>query len=217
MGVEGKQSFSASKIVLVRHLATANNLSKVIMGRSIDVDITQGEQVEIFEGKIKAIVAKSVVDSNNSDIFSSPLNRCLSTALIIKNVVQKNEPIVILDDLVETDMGVFEGQTGVQLRKKYPDLLDQWMYNPQNFQFPGGESYTQLSVRVRKVVHDLMGRELSDFTFICTHVDWIKMFLLEIQGRQFNERRSFDIPNGNIALLTKNNQQFEIISPNWNI
>lgn len=205
------------KVILTRHLATINNRDRVIMGRSIDVDIVKDKQVEDFGDKIKTLVDKYKITDTNSNVLSSPLKRCISTSNIIRSILKKSDPVNILEDLIETNMGRFEGQTGTQLRIGNPILLDQWMYDPQNFQFPDGESYTQVLERVNRVMKFLTESEPKQFLFVCTHVDIIKMLLLKIQGKQFNDRRGIEVPNGNIALLSINHthKNLEIIDTNW--
>src|SRR5258708_7759488 len=184
-----EQNSVEDKIILVRHLATANNRSGVIMGRSIDPDIIQDQQVAIFEDKLRTL-AKELRLTTDASIISSPMKRCLSTAIIIQNITQSSQPITIWDELTETDMGLFEGKNSSQLRELYPNQLDQWMFDPQNLQFIEGESYGQVSNRVDQIINNLLGKKLSKIVFICTHVDLIKMFILKMQSRPFNERRS---------------------------
>lgn len=210
MGVE-------RKIILTRHLATPNNRNQVIMGRSLDVDIVHDEQVEKFERKLEALIKNFGITADQSAILTSPLKRCVTTATLIQHALKSNAvPFTKLDELSETDMGSFEGQTGAELRASYPDLLDQWMHTPEHFQFPGGESYDDVSARVDSVMQRLLGMD-TPFVFVCTHVDLAKMFLLKVQGKGFNERRGIDFSNGTLAILSvePGGETFEIINADW--
>ena len=210
MGVE-------RKVILTRHLATPNNRNKVIMGRSFDVDIVQDEQVGEFEHKLEKLIKDLEIETNDVAIYTSPLKRCVTTASLIKDALKSDDvPFTKLDELIETDMGNFEGQTGAELREKYPDLLDQWMHSPEHFRFPGGESYDEVSTRIDSVMGRILHMD-TKFVFVCTHVDLAKMFLLKIQGRGFNERRSIDFSNGTLAVLSvkADSKGFEILSADW--
>lgn len=186
------------------------------MGRSINQDIIFDQQVQGFTDKLKALVKELGIKAENSEILTSPLKRCLSSSAIIQAVTGSNQPVRSLEDLTETDMGLFEGHNPQQLRALYPGELNRWMFDPEHFQFPQGESYQQLSLRVDRVVGLLLETARPEFLFICTHVDWIKMLILKIRSQGFNARRSINVPNGNISLLNLSpEKKLGIVSLNW--
>ncbi len=208
-----------NKVFLVRHLETENNRNGVLMGRSIDVDIVWDKQVEDFQKRIKSLVREYKIDKNNSIVATSPLKRCVSTAGIIRDFLgERSVALDVWEDLVETDMGDFEGKTRAFLRENASELLNKWGFSPADFKFPRGESYAHVSKRVDNIMSCLLEVN-SRFIFVCTHVDIIKMFILKVQGRSFDERRSFDIPNGNVSVLNAypRKKSFEIVSINFQL
>jgi broad specificity phosphatase PhoE len=203
-----------SKIILVRHLATPNNRNRIIMGRSIDASIVPDEQVQEFETKITALAQQYDIHGDHVTLLSSPLKRCLDTSNLIRDVLESSEPVTVIDELIETDMGQFEGHTGSDLKAEFPDLVEQWMHRPEGFRFPGGESYDEVAGRVDQVMKRLLEMDTENHIFVCTHVDLIKMVLLKLQGKGFNERRSIDVTNGSIVVLERDpaKQSLRIVS-----
>lgn len=191
------------KIFLVRHLVTEFNLSGQIMGGVVDMEVIGHlEEVESLGRKIKDLVSIGKIDTQDAMLFSSPLKRCLQTAAIVKEVLSSQDDVVIDARLKETDMGEFSGRKASELREQYGDLIDQWMYNPEEFRFPGGESYQEVRERANAFMSLVKGiLEQKKYVFIVSHVDVIKMIICDLLGKSFNTRREFSIPNGSVSVL----------------
>ncbi|HSX49258.1 MAG TPA: histidine phosphatase family protein [Candidatus Saccharimonadales bacterium] len=211
------------KLVLTRHLATQFNRDGKLMGRTIDLPIIKDLQVQIFTQNLDRLVKDYDINPQKTVIISSPLQRCKETAEIIKSTLEIPSPILIFDLITETDLGDFTGYKSSSLRNKFNGLVDQWMHNPSTFQFPNGESYEEVKTRVTKFLDSIQNvpniATISNI-FICTHVDFIKMLLLTIQNKSFDERRSFDIKNGSFSVITTgaNSDQsvkYKILSTNF--
>lgn len=190
------------KLVFIRHLATENNRNGVIMGRVIDAEIVRDQQVDDFVQRISSmhdILSES--EESGIAMFTSPLIRCKQTAELISQQFKYNKPqIMELPQLIETDMGEFSGKRGNELRGKYGEMVDDWMYNPSKFRFPDGESYEEVRQRVLSVLQRFKNLD-NRLVFAITHVDIIKMVILEALQSSFDNRRYFSIPNGSVSVL----------------
>lgn len=193
---------TSPKVILVRHLATEYNENGVYMGRVIDAGIKRDEDVlGAFRDRLKNI-AEKLDDVSDSIILSSPLKRCRETAEIVGGTLRIRGKVKVRADLIETDMGAFSQKNALQLRAEFGSLVDEWMYRPEAFRFPGGESYKEVRKRVRKVIRDLKKHlRVGHTVWVCTHVDIIKMILSEVLSFSFNQRRYIKIPNGSICIL----------------
>lgn len=92
------------KLYLIRNGLTAGNLAGKYIGHTDEHLCPAGER-DLRELAEKAFYPEAEV------IFSSPLKRCLETAEI---VYPDRQPIV-LNDLIECDLGAFEGKTADEL------------------------------------------------------------------------------------------------------
>jgi alpha-ribazole phosphatase len=79
-------------------------------------------------------------------IYSSPSCRAVESA----NLRAVNTPAAAVDDrLREIDFGAFEGLTYREISARYPEKHNEWMTQPTNVVFPGGESFATMPARVR--------------------------------------------------------------------
>ncbi|SDB06020.1 alpha-ribazole phosphatase [Pseudobutyrivibrio sp. YE44] len=127
------------RITLIRHGCCPGNDRKCYIGITDEPLSEKGE---------KSILLRAYPEADI--VFSSPLQRCVFTAKLI----YPNLTPVIIDDLRETDFGLFEG-------KNYQDLEGNPDY--QRFidcggtiPFPQGESRDEATVRAIKGFEELL-------------------------------------------------------------
>ena len=108
------------KIFFVRHGQTEANLNKVMAGHK-DVLLTE-------KGKEQAyITAENLKDYNIDLMFVSPLKRARETAEIINSVRENEIPLVIREELIEVDYGIYE-----DVKKTNFDYNGFWDYSDKN-------------------------------------------------------------------------------------
>lgn len=132
---------------------------KGILGRS-DVDTTLDE-VGIERA---TAVAKLLQTENLKIIASSTTNRCVTTAELIRQHQKENEAVKIwqMDELRPLDFGDWAGLSVEEVQQRWPGDYTQWQ-NEGDFSEHGGESFTDLSIRVRQAMGHVLqrGRVLS--------------------------------------------------------
>lgn len=74
-------------------------------------------------------------------VYASPLRRAIESARPLA------EPRLI-DDLRELDFGVLDGMAYHEAAARHPDIYRAWMERPTEVEFPGGESYSRMRLRV---------------------------------------------------------------------
>ena len=140
-------------------------------------------------------------DERPTAALSSPFNRALSTARLATEGLDLR---VRTDErLRERDFGAFDGMTGAGIREQYPDeakrrdLLGKFYYRP-----PGGESWTDVALRVRHVLVDLASMHAGRRVWVFTHQAVIMSFRLVLEG--LDEQRLLELdreePLGNCSL-----------------
>lgn len=149
-------------------------------------------------------------------VLSSPYARAATTARIVAASIDL-EPV--LDErLRERDLGVLDGLTGVGIREHLPEeaerraRLGKFYYRP-----PGGESWTDVALRVRHVVRDLGQSYAGRRVWVFTHQAVIMSFRLVLEG--LDERTLLDVdrnePLGNCSLTryrTAGSASLELVS-----
>ncbi len=185
-------------LFLVRHLATRFNRSGLIMGRSIDAGILEKEK-GYFLDRVERF--GELYEPKSPIYVSSPMRRCRQTAALL-NEKFGGKYLTIEERFIETDMGEFSGKKGINLRKEYGDLVDEWMYSPETFCFPQGECYSDMRRRVKEGLKVQLKNlpERSDLVLV-SHVDIIKVILSDVLGFSFDNRRYISIPTGSISVV----------------
>ena len=79
-------------------------------------------------------------------IFTSPRSRARESALLL--AAHQTCDCEEVGEFREIDFGDFEGLTYDEIAMRYPALYRQWMDAPTEVQFPNGESFAEMRVRV---------------------------------------------------------------------
>jgi probable phosphoglycerate mutase len=115
-------------------------------------------------------VAKRAAAMGAQAAFTSPLSRCVATAEPIGVPVKKEM------DLIECDFGAWEGMTFSEVRAQFPRELRQWLGSTAASP-PDGESFQQVSKRVRAAVARIRREHEGQTVAVVSHVSPIKLIL----------------------------------------
>jgi broad specificity phosphatase PhoE len=198
------------ELVLVRHGESVGNLADAEARRRgagrLDLDTRDPDTPLSRRGEHQAdVLARHVAGFDEQQrpqvVLSSPYARAAQTARIVADALDL-EPA--LDErLRERDLGVFDGLTGVGIREYHPDeaerrsRLGKFYYRP-----PGGESWTDVALRVRQVLIDVAALHADRRVWVFTHQAVIMSFRLVLEG--LDERRLLDVerdePLGNCSV-----------------
>ncbi len=130
-------------LLFARHGQTADNANGLILGRRDPPLSELGEQQAA--GLATQALARGVVA-----IWCSPLLRARQTAAVVGHVVGV-EPAV-LDDLIESARGEWEGIPQTVLAQSSPELFAAFEAGDPDFAFPGGESIRSQVQRTRRAL-----------------------------------------------------------------
>ena len=131
-------------LLLARHGQTADNANGLILGRRDPPLSELGEQQAA--GLATRARARGVVA-----VWCSPLLRARQTASIVGHVLGV-EPVV-LDDLIESARGEWEGVPQTVLTVREPERFTAFEAGDPDFAFPEGESIRSQILRTRHALH----------------------------------------------------------------
>ncbi len=121
--------------------------------------------------------AKRLASEPLSAIYASPRKRTLESAGIL--AVPHACGVRIDEDLREIDFGDFEGLAYDEIALRYPEIYRQWMQRPTEVQFPGGESFAAMRVRVTRAISALRERHAGQSIALATHGGVIRIALAQ--------------------------------------
>jgi probable phosphoglycerate mutase len=155
-----------TRLVLVRHGATEHSAAMRFSGRNdLPLDATGQEQA--------ARLAKRGFGPLDA-VVSSPLPRAVQTAEAI--AAPLGLPIEVVDDLVETDFGVWEGLTFAEAAEVDGALLREWQ-GRIDVAPPGGETFAAVGARVERGRDAVVAAHPDAAVLVVTHVTPIKWLL----------------------------------------
>ena len=170
------------KLILVRHGQTLWNREKRAQGVS-DIALSN-------RGRAQAdSLARSLRDERIDAIVSSPLKRALQTAEAINRF--HHLPIEPEEDLMELNMGDFEGIVFREMMKNHGDFLKRWAEDPASVVMPGGESLTELQERAWSAVERIIVKPGT--TLLAAHNFTIMTILCKIKELNLSHLRKVHV------------------------
>jgi broad specificity phosphatase PhoE len=137
------------EIILVRHGETEWNASEVFRGKAdIPLNDVGLEQARLLGAYLK--------DEKLEAVYSGPLSRAVKTAQAIAG--PQNLPVNIVSNLDDLDCGEWEGKPLKEVKKKYPEIYQDWVDTPEQVRIPGGESLADVRARALPFVQDAVAR-----------------------------------------------------------
>lgn len=169
------------RLVVVRHGATANNLAAQFTGQ-LDIPLSPlGEQ--------QALALASALDHERFDmLISSDLQRARSTLQPLAD--RLGLPVRLDPALREIGVGVWEGQSGVMVRARYPGAIERWE-SSETFAPEGGETVAAFRARIVDAL-ERCRLEFADGTVLwMTHGGVVGMLLCHVLGLDVGRRWQF--------------------------
>jgi ribonuclease H / adenosylcobalamin/alpha-ribazole phosphatase len=179
-------------LILVRHGATSYSLEKRFSG-------TGGEDLPLDEvGVAQAHAAAEWLRAHGGvdALVTSPLRRTRETAAHVGEVLGL-EPQVV-EGLRETSFGDWDGHTFAEVREKWPRELDAWLAS-SSVAPPGGESFEDVSQRVRRTRDRLVAAHPGRTVVAVTHVTPIKLLVQAALGAPLSAIYKMELAPGSVT------------------
>lgn len=168
-----------STVLLLRHGLTAQT-GPVLSGR------TPGVHLDDRGRKQAAAVAERIAALPLTAIVSSPMERCVETAEVVRDAQRKAPAWHVDERLTECGYGDWTGKSIKDLAKDPIWKLVQGQ--PSAVRFPGGEALPEMAARAVAAVRDWDARLGAEAVWVaCTHGDVIKAILADALGLHLDQ------------------------------
>ncbi|WP_309234854.1 bifunctional RNase H/acid phosphatase [Nocardia sp. XZ_19_385] len=157
-----------TRMLLLRHGQTELSVQRRYSGRGNPPLTALGREQAARAAKMLA--AKGGIAA----VVSSPLGRARETAEAVAGAL--DVPVRVLDGLIETDFGDWEGLTFSEASQQDPELHSRWL-GDTSVTPPGGESFDAVRERIEAVRRDLVAMYAEENVVVVSHVTPIKTLL----------------------------------------
>ena len=160
-------------LFLVRHGRTGWNKEQVFRGhKDVPLDEVGREEALLVGERLKGEGIKAV--------FSSPLSRAKETAEAIAQF--HTVEVQVVEGLIDLNFGEWEGLSLKEVKKRYPDLYEQWQKTPHKVIFPGGEGLAAVRSRAMGAVKDIINRHPQEAVALVSHRVVLKVLICALLG-----------------------------------
>lgn len=190
---EEKGKESVAKIYLIRHAESIANTKGIYQGQTYDTTLSPlGE-------KQSEAIGNRLADIRFDAIYASPLTRTRATALSIKKHQKSPVDIRIDTHLLETNHGLWEGETKQYIVARWSDLWKQWQEKPGSVQFPSGENFIETADRANRWLQ-VIAKKTGTFAVV-THGNIIQCLLVTVSGLALDDIWKFAIQPTALTIL----------------
>ena len=206
MGAESDRAV----IALARHGETTWNVAGRYQGR-LESDLTRRGEAQAHALAEAFAVPPLPLAGRPVRVISSPLRRCRETAVPL--AAQLGLPIEIDERLIEIGHGAWEGLLRDEIADRDPERYRAWHTEPASVRFPGGEGLSEVAARWESFAADLAASE--EVAVVVTHDAVVRIALLLLQGRPFDEFWSVAVENAAFARLDRQDGTLRLVTESF--
>jgi probable phosphoglycerate mutase len=189
-------------VILIRHGMTADTDRNVFAGQALpgpDLHEYGRAQAAAAARELAAMLAVPWYGLEApTRLLASPTARTLQTAAALAEVLGLE--VEEAPGFIEQNFGQWDGLTGEQVEATHPDGPVSWRHDP-DFAPPGGESRTQLGVRVKAALNDLVARYRGQTVVVAAHTMSIRAALGAALGAPPGAWNAFRVQPASINII----------------
>jgi probable phosphoglycerate mutase len=183
-------------LVLVRHGETDHTTAKRFSG-------TGGSDPALNEdgrAQVRALADWLAPLGEQVDaVVTSPLRRARESAEIV--AARLDRAVQVEEGLAEATFGTWDGLTFREVQQQYPDDLDAWL-GSLDVAPGGGESFRDMSVRVRRVRDRLLASYPGRTVLAVTHVTPIKLLVAAALGAPLEAVFRMEVAPASVTVIS---------------
>jgi broad specificity phosphatase PhoE len=178
-------------IYLVRH-AELEGAASIFRGQ---LDLTLNSKGLAQAEKLGQTLSQIKIES----IYTSPLKRASETALAIQRFNQSEPKLIVEPAFNNINLGHWQGERKDEIKRKFPDEWQLWLYDTRALKIPDGETITQIEQRAIGRFKQLVA-DNRDFAIV-SHRTILKVLLAYILGIEDNYFWKFEFDYASYSLV----------------
>lgn len=193
-------------IIFLRHAQAKNNVERILAGRTDGFPLTQTGLAQAEK------IAKFLKPLNISTIYSSPIERALTTA----KIAAKSLDLEIKTDqrLTEIEMGMFSGMFYEDMFAKHGNVFLKFYQDNPVIEENGVEPFSNVKKRVVDMVEYCSKEHKEENVLLVTHMDPIKAMISTILQLKPESLYELIIRNASLTILKKEQNNYSLAAIN---
>ncbi|MCS6975526.1 MAG: histidine phosphatase family protein [Gemmatales bacterium] len=195
-------------VYLLRHAATSANLARPyrLQGRGLDMPL---DPLGVRQAELtRDYLALHPIER----VLSSPLRRAFQTAAIIAE--PHGVPIEECSELVECDVGRWEGMTWEAIQSSDPEAYRLFEENPEVHPYPEGESFGEVFQRAKRFFDALFREQRSGTILVVSHHIVTRVYLAGLLGLRPSEAKRVKIDNCGLSVIERTDGSVRLVTLN---
>jgi len=192
-------------LLVIRHGQTDSNTNGYYMGWSQE-DLNQKgyEQVQLLSNRL--------ADEEIDAIYTSPLKRARTTAETVAK--PHNLGLTEMDDLIEINLGDWQGLHASEIVKKWPDMWQQSRIDPSVLSWPNGESFAEAVHRSVYAFQSIVTANQGKLVAIVTHDIIVRIMAMHVLGVSYSTYRRMEIGNASFTKIVVTDGKKQLVTLN---
>src|SRR5262249_27332910 len=167
-----RRTTEMTKIILTRHGHVQGIKPERFRGRA-PLELTKRGAAEAA-----ALAQRIAAAWRPTHIYTSPMNRCISTATAIAGAT--GIAARTCEDLNDIDYGTWQFKTFAEAKAADPALFAAWFASPHLVRFPNGESLQDLVARTSNALRMVLARHPDETVALVGHDSVNRAVLLQL-------------------------------------
>jgi broad specificity phosphatase PhoE len=195
----------STTVFLVRHGQTTSNITHCYSGWS-DEDLNEAGYMQARS------LSSRLAGLHIGSVYTSPLRRTHTTATILAEPHRLG--VKALDDLIEIQLGDWQGLHEEEIERKWPELWKQSRIDPSEIVLPSGESFGQVVKRAIRAFEMILGASSGGQTLIVTHDIVVRILVAYVLGVPYSIYRRLDIDNASLSIIRATDGRKQLVTLN---
>lgn len=154
-----------------------------------------------------AALANALTASKVACVISSPLRRCIETAVPV--AARLGVALECDDRVIEIAHGTWEGRLSAEVEREDAARMHAWRRAPQHAQFDGGESLADVDARWRSFAAT---RRAEADAIVVTHDILVRLAILAATNRPLAQLWEPRVENAAYAIFEINDARWQLVS-----
>ncbi|MBQ9246324.1 histidine phosphatase family protein [bacterium] len=184
------------KITFIRHGSTINTEENRLFDDESYPAINSNGKEEIE--KISEWVKEKGLKIDK--IYASPALRTVQSARILSEIC--NLEFEILNDLNSRKVGLWSGLSFDEIEKKFPNMLEAYHENPENYCPEGGETAIDYNQKINNIINNIIENNLHKRLIIITHGEVIQAAIANALNIPLCNQFKVYIPTGSATQIS---------------